>query len=86
MTSEGDDEVVLDPGNVNTEALHQGLAPIAAHPPYFFPRSLENGSEVNWQQEVHKNRFLPVFISHLFDIPLAHASIPFSLSLSFTRL
>ena len=34
--SGGDDEVVLDPGNVNTEALHQGLASAATHPPYFF--------------------------------------------------
>lgn len=44
-TSEGADEVVLDPGNVNIEALHQGLASTATH--LFFPQPLENGTEMN---------------------------------------
>lgn len=39
-TSEGADEVVLDPGNVNIEALHQGLASTASHPPWLFSPSL----------------------------------------------
>lgn len=38
--SGGDDQVVLDPRNVNTEALHQGLASVATQPLYFFPSVL----------------------------------------------
>lgn len=34
--SEGDCELELHPGNVNTEALHQSLAFAATHVPKFF--------------------------------------------------
>lgn len=45
-TSEGADGVVLDPGNVNTEALHQGSG---IHPGSPHPQPLENETEKNLQ-------------------------------------
>lgn len=75
---------MLDPGNVNTGAVHQELASTTTHPPNFFsPQSLENGSEINLQQEVRlKKGLLPVFMPHLFYIPLALSTIALSLSLT----
>lgn len=59
---------MLDPGNVNTGAVHQELASTTTHPPNFFsPQSLENGSEINLQQEVRlkKKTFTSIYATFI---------------------
>lgn len=62
--SKGGYEVVLDPGNVNTEALHQVLASAVTHPPCF--------SLVSWKVGVE---YIKSFSCHLSDIMLLYLSL-----------